>query len=136
MPNRLSSGIVGGFAPPAPTAVKTVSYTAQTNILQISSSSDLAPIIVKKDDFVGVDALVEELQSILKTIPTEVPKGSEDIYGLDVSVMWGSDDFVWENAGAQGCGGFSTVKATDEDKEKFKKALGIAEKLVAKGVGS
>lgn len=91
---------------------------------------------MKKDDFPDVDALVGELQSILKTIPTENPRGSEDIYGLDTSIMWGSDDFVWENAGAQGCGGSSTVKATDEDKAKFKKALEIAEKLVARGVGA
>lgn len=136
MPNGISIGIVGGFAPPAPTAVKTVAYTAQTKELQISSSSSLAPRVVKEADFVDVDALVEQLQSILKTLPTEDPKGSEDIYGLDTSIMWGSDNFVWENAGAQGCGTSSTVKATDKDKAQFKKALEIAEKLVAKGIGS
>ncbi|KAF9781206.1 hypothetical protein BJ322DRAFT_1079679 [Thelephora terrestris] len=135
---RVVHGIVGGFAPPAPTAVKTVSYTDQTKTLQISFSSDLAPRVLKedKDNFADVDALVEELQSILRTIPTEEPKGSEDIYGLDTSIMWGSDDFVWENCGAQGCGSTSTVEATDEEKAKFKKALEIAEKLVAKGIGS
>ena len=91
---------------------------------------------MKKDDLEDVDELVEELQSILKTIPTEDPPGSEDIYGFDTSIMWGSDEFEWRNSGAQGCGGFSEVKASDEDKVKFKRALEIAETLVAKGLGS
>ena len=138
LPHVLSSGITGGFAPPDPKAVKSVSYTAETKTLQITSStspsSNLAPVVVKKDD--SVDKSIEELQSILKSIPTEEPKGSEDIYGLDTSIMWGSDDLVWENTGAQGCGGISTVKATAEHKAKFKRALEIAEALVAKGFGS
>ena len=89
---------------------------------------------MKKDD--AADALVKELQSILKSIPTEEPRGSEDIYGLGISIMWGSDDFVWQNIGPAGCGGISDVQATDEDKAKFKRALDIADTLVAKGVGS
>jgi len=134
--DRLLLGITGGFAPPDPTAVKSVTYAAGTNSLQItsSSSSNLVPIKVEKDG--SVDVLVEELQSILKSIPTEDPPGSEDIYGLNTSIMWGSDEFVWRNAGPQGCGGYSSVQATDEQKAKFKKALEIADALVAKGVGS
>ncbi|KAF9646441.1 hypothetical protein BDM02DRAFT_3022767 [Thelephora ganbajun] len=133
---RVQHGITGGFAPPDPTAVKSVSYTAETNTLQItsSSSSNLAPISVNKDD--SVDALVEELQSILKTLPTEKPQGSEDIYGLDTSIMWGSDEFEWQNGGSQGCGGSSTVQATNEQKAKFRRALEITDTLVAKGIGS
>lgn len=134
--NRLSSGISGGFAPPEPAAVKSVACAADTNTLQISSSSssNLAPISVEKDE--SVNSLVEELQSILKSIPTEDPPASEDIYGLNTSIMWGSDDFMWRNAGPQGCGGQSSVQATDEQKAKFKRALEIADALVAKGVGS
>lgn len=129
-----SAGIVGGFAPPKPNAVGSVTYTADTNFMQISSSSSLAPTTVKKDD--SDDALIEELYSILKTLPTEKPPGSEDIYGLDTSIAWGSDDLEWVNTGAQGCGSSSEVKATDEQKAKFKRALEIADKLVAKGIGS
>lgn len=84
----------------------------------------------------SVDKLIEELQSILKSIPTENPRGSEDIYGLNTSIMWGSDELEWQNLGSQGCGGKSDVQATDEDKKKFKRALEIADELVAKGVGS
>jgi hypothetical protein len=134
--DRLHSGISGGFAPPQPAGGKSVTYSADTNSLQIksSSSSNLAPVKVEKDS--SVDVLVEELQSILKSIPTEDPPGSEDIYGLNTSILWGSDEFLWRNAGAQGCGGYSSVQATDEHKAKFKRALEIADALVAKGVGS
>lgn len=133
--DRLPSGISGGFAPPEPAAVKSVTY-AGTNSLQITSSSsnNVAQTNVPKDG--SVDVLVEELQSILRSIPTEDPPGSEDIYGLNTSIMWGSSEFEWRNAGPQGCGGYSSVQATDEQKAKFKRALEIADALVAKGVGS
>ena len=75
--------------------------------------------------------LIEELQSILKSIP-----GGQDIYGLDIGIVWGSKDLEWQNVGSDGCGGESNVKATDEQKKKFKRALEIADALVAKGVGS
>lgn len=135
--DRLPSGIVGGFAPPEPTAQKSVTYTADTNSLQItssSSSSNLGPKKVEKDS--SVDPLVEELQAILRSIPTENPPGSEDIYGLNTSIMWGSDEFVWRNSCPEGCGGSSSVQATDEQRAKFKRALEIADALVAKGAGS
>ena len=37
--------------------------------------------------------LVDELHEILKEIPMESLVGSEDIYGMDVSIAWGSEDF-------------------------------------------
>jgi len=134
-PNEPPSGVTGGFAPSAPTDVKTVTFTPQEKTLQITSSpSDPTPTSAEKDE--AADALIKELQSILKSIPTEEPRGSEDIYGLGIGIMWGSDDFVWQNVGPEGCGGKSDVQATDEDKKKFKRALEIADALVAKGVGS
>lgn len=135
--DQLSPGASGGFAPPEPTAVKSVVYAAGTNSLQITSSSspsNLSQASVPKD--ASVDVLVEELQSILKSIPTEDPPGSGDIYGLNTSIMWGSDGFEWRNTVPEGCGGYSDVQATDEQKAKFKRALEIADALVAKGVGS
>ena len=134
--DQLPPGIVGGFLPPEPTAHKSVTCAADSNTLQIisSSSSNLTPKKVEKDD--SVDPLVEELQTILKSLPTEDPPGSEDIYGLNTSIMWGSDELEWRNSGPQGCGGSSSVQATDEQKAKFQRALEIADALVAKGVGS
>jgi hypothetical protein len=89
---------------------------------------------VKKD--ASFNALTEELQSILKSIPKGDHESGEDIYGLDTSVVWGSDDFEWYNVSSGGCGGASNVQVTDEHKKKFKRALEIADELVAKGAGS
>jgi hypothetical protein len=81
-----------------------------------------------------VDRLVTELKAILKKLPTENPPGSKDIYGLDVGLMFGSDDLEWMNGGPQGCGGgVSTVEATDAEREEFKKAVAIVEELVKLG---
>ena len=75
--------------------------------------------------------LLDELHDILKTIPTESPPGSEDIYGLDTSIAFGSEDLMWMNGGPAGCGGgVSEVQATEEDKAKFRRAVQIVEQLV------
>jgi len=76
---------------------------------------------------------MEELYNILKTLPVERPVGSEDIYGLDTSIAWGSEDLMWINGGPQGCGGgVSEVQPTDEEKAKFKRAVELAQSLVDK----
>ena len=78
-------------------------------------------------------ALVDELYGILKTLPVESPPGSEDIYGLDTSIAWGSEDLQWCNGGPSGCGGGeSFVKPTEEEKAKFKRAVEIVKELVDK----
>ena len=78
-------------------------------------------------------SLVEELYGILKTIPTESPRGSQDIYGLDTSIAWFSDDLEWMNGSPQGCdGGISEVQPTEEEKAKFKRAVDIVHELVKK----
>ena len=77
--------------------------------------------------------LVGELHEILKSIPTEQPPGSEDIYKMDVGIAFGSDDLMWMNGGPSGCGGGkSEVQPTAEDKTKFKRAVEIVETLVNK----
>ncbi|PPQ86176.1 hypothetical protein CVT25_006919 [Psilocybe cyanescens] len=136
---RLQSGITGGFAPPTPNAIYTITQPLNSETLKItaavrqdgtSSLQDIAPKDVNSKEGDVAD-LVEELYGILKTIPTELPPGSEDIYGLDTSIAWGSDDLMWCNGGPQGCGGgTSSVQATDEDKVKFKRAVDIVHKLV------
>ncbi|KAI0665812.1 hypothetical protein C8Q78DRAFT_1111432 [Trametes maxima] len=77
--------------------------------------------------------LVNELEDILKSIPTESPPGSEDIYGLDTSIVFDSEDLVWQNGSPQGCGrGESSVKPMEDDKTKFKRAVEIVKELQAK----
>lgn len=131
-------GITGGFAPPTPSAIFTITGTPTTD-LHITSAirpdgtpslQDAAPKSLSASDPETVKQL-DELYNILKTLPVESPPGSEDIYGLDTSIAFGSDDIMWLNGGPQGCGGgHSTVQATAEDKIKFKRAVDIVEKLV------
>ncbi|KAK0469241.1 uncharacterized protein EV420DRAFT_1493269 [Desarmillaria tabescens] len=135
---RLQKGITGGFAPPTPSAIFTLTRPLNHDELNITSAireigtpslASAAPKSIQHD--AETDALVDELHGILKEIPTESPPGSEDIYGMDISIAWGSEDLMWQNGGPSGCGGgTSIVQATDEDKAKFKRAVEIVEKLV------
>lgn len=89
--------------------------------------TSLAPKTVPVTD---AETLIDELHNILKEIPTEQPAGSEDIYGLDTGIFWESDDLTWINGGPQGCGGGeSSVKPTEAQKLKFKRAVEIVEQL-------
>lgn len=138
------TGITGGFAPPTPSAIHTFTKSnTQSHILIASATrpdgtpslTDAAPksLDISSDDSSSDAALIDELHSILKSIPTESPPGSQDIYGLDTSIAWGSDDLMWMNGGPSGCGGgTSTVQATAEDKAKFKRAVDIVNELVEK----
>ncbi|TFK68758.1 hypothetical protein BDN72DRAFT_841447 [Pluteus cervinus] len=138
---RLQKGITGGFAPPTPDAIHTVTKASINDTLLIASATRLTGTPSLQDALpksisstsAGVNPLIEELHSILKEIPTEFPPGSEDIYGLDTSIAWGSDDLEWCNGGPQGCGGgVSQVKPTEEDKRKFRRAVDIVNELVGK----
>jgi hypothetical protein len=108
------SGIQGGFAPPTPNHIYTVTLAANQPRLNITSAvrpagtSSLQSAVPKSlnlSDAIAndskVETLVEELHGLLKGLPTEVPPGSEDIYGLDTSIAWGSDDLMWCNGSPQ-----------------------------------
>lgn len=137
--SHLVSGITGGFAPPRPSAIHSITRPAAAATLNVESFvrpdgtpelQSAAPKTLTSDEH---SHLVEELHGILKTIPTESPPGSEDIYGLDTSIFWGSDDLQWCNGGPQGCGGGSSmVHASEQDKAKFKRAIEIVNELVGK----
>lgn len=47
----------------------------------------------------SVKSLVDELYALLQSLPTEQPVGSEDIYGLDTSIFWASEEMSWVNGG-------------------------------------
>ncbi len=128
-------GITGGFAPPTPNAIITLTRPLNQNTLNITSAvreigtKGLAAAVPKS--IPHPEELADELHSILKDLPTEQPPGSQDIYGLDTSIAWGSDDLMWYNGGPQGCGGgVSFVQVSDEQKAKFKRAVEIVEQLV------
>src|SRR5688572_18324991 len=103
-------GIVGGFAPPTPDAIHTLSKSSDQNVLTIASAvrpegtPELESFAPKQlEHTTAHSTLVDELYFILKGLPVESPPGSEDIYGLDTSIMWGSPDLEWMNAGPEGC---------------------------------
>lgn len=79
------------------------------------------------------ESAIHELQDLLKELPVEQPPGSKDIYGLDTSIAWQSDEVEWYNGGPAGCGsGHSFVEADEEHKTKFKRAVEIVNGLVNK----
>jgi hypothetical protein len=68
----------------------------------------------------------------MQMLPTEQPPGSEDIFGQDTSIAFGSDDLEWANGGPAGCGGgTSAVQATEQEKAKFKRAVEIVQHLAS-----
>ncbi|EJD02490.1 uncharacterized protein FOMMEDRAFT_168940 [Fomitiporia mediterranea MF3/22] len=141
---RLQHGITGGFAPPTPSAIHTLTKSKEQNHVLIASATreDGSPclytatsksISLEADTPDSETMLIGELYSILKSIPTESPPGSDDIYGLDTSIAWYSDDLTWINGGPSGCvRGTSAIQASAEDKAKFRRAVGIVNELILK----
>jgi hypothetical protein len=84
-----------------------------------------------------VKKLVDELHGILKDLPVEDPKGSQDIYGHDIGIQFAlgmpgePGSFEWANGGSAGCDGHSNVQPTDEQKKQFERAVGLAAQLAA-----
>ncbi|OBZ66423.1 F-box protein pof6 [Grifola frondosa] len=130
---RLQRGIVGGFAPPTPDAVYTITFIPTEGNLHITraerpegtpSLQDAAPKAVPLDD--ATNARLSDLYTILKEAP-----GSQDIYELNTSIAFGSEGFMWMNGGPQGCvQGESEVKPTDAQKADFEKAVKIVQDIV------
>jgi hypothetical protein len=127
-------------------AIHTITKSASENSL-IIQSADQSQIATQAEpqlktlSFSGSQddaehhSLVEELHRILKSIPTEQPPGSEDIYGKDISIAWGSEDLQWMNQAPSGCTVMaSDVQPTEEDKKKFERAVEIVNSLVNKSI--
>ncbi|EAU80451.1 hypothetical protein CC1G_12116 [Coprinopsis cinerea okayama7 len=136
---RLQKGIVGGFAPPTPDAVFTLTKPASAASLMVTTAvrpdgtPELKESAAPKELSItepSTSSLVDELYTILKDLPTEQPPGSEDIYGLNTGIVFACDEFQWANGGPQGCtGGTSEVQPTEEQKQKFKRAVEIVHKI-------
>jgi len=138
---RLQHGITGGFAPPTPSAIYTITGTPSQPSFSVTAAvrPDGTPSLqdTTNKSLSAADksstVLIGELYDILKSIPTEYPPGSQDIYGMDTSIAFGSEDLMWMNGGPQGCGnGTSERQATEEDKRKFRRAVDIVTQLVEK----
>ncbi|KZV93321.1 hypothetical protein EXIGLDRAFT_646361 [Exidia glandulosa HHB12029] len=136
---RLQRGIRGGFAPPRPSEVVQITHSSaspETVLVAVETRADgsagLTAAAPKSVAATKASTLVEELQSLLKDLPVETPRGTADIYGLDIGITFGSSELEWANGSGAGCGpGQSEVQATEEQKAKFKRAVEIVEQLVA-----
>ncbi|KAE8343844.1 hypothetical protein BDV24DRAFT_128313 [Aspergillus arachidicola] len=139
---RLQKGIVGGFAPPTPSAILKLTKNAEDSYTIVNEAirSDDGPGMEHKpertlDASDKVESLVTGLYEILQDLPLESPPGSEDIYGKDISISWSSDDFAWCNGGQQGCVGVgSDVRPSETQRNKFTRAVDIVRELVDMGV--
>ncbi|OGM48970.1 hypothetical protein ABOM_003115 [Aspergillus bombycis] len=139
---RLQKGIQGGFAPPTPSAILTLVKSAESSNIIVSQATrpDGQPGIQQQPEKAldasdgDVESLVTELYGILKDLPMEDPAGSEDIYQLDTSITWGSDDLEWYNGGPQGCGGDqSDIQPSKAQQAKFRRAVDVVWELVGMG---
>jgi hypothetical protein len=136
------TGITGGFAPPAPSAIHDLSWKPGTpHIFLVSrfpSNAEAEELALNPRGIPISDdttELVNELEHILRELPTEeVP--SSDIYGRNIGIFWqGADGFVWANSAPEGCGGFqSEISVTDDNRRAFDRAVEITEILVKRGV--
>ncbi|KAF7364374.1 hypothetical protein MSAN_01098000 [Mycena sanguinolenta] len=104
--DSLTPGITGGSAPPTPSAIHTLTQSSANPPPSTTPSPSsprhredgtpsLSSASAKSLSAASPEALAEELHSILKTLPLEHASCSEDIYGMDVGIMWGSDDLEW-----------------------------------------
>ncbi|KAH6910800.1 hypothetical protein BKA70DRAFT_1220661 [Coprinopsis sp. MPI-PUGE-AT-0042] len=141
----LSGGIMGTSDP---NATFVVSRTDQSPdelgvTTQVASANINSNKNVKLDDSgaTHVNKLLKELREALDGLPIEDPPGSHDIYEYGIGIQFGLGDpskegsFSWQNGGGSGGGcdtsGNSITKATESDKERFRKAVEIAAQLAA-----
>lgn len=135
-------GITGGFAPPIPDAIYTFAYTPSMPAIAVTVAlrPDGTPVIASASPkSLTADSastsLVDQLYDLLHEIPARAPSGADDdIYGLDTGIAWNSNDgFEWSNSAPEGCvQSFPPVRAPEDQKSKFKQAVGIVEELVGK----
>ncbi|KAI7864684.1 hypothetical protein BDF14DRAFT_1884113 [Spinellus fusiger] len=126
----LRQGITGGFVGPVTKQVVQVKGDASgASILHANLKSDSKTDYVTQTGVLSSTVIQEamlQIKSQLKSLPVEEPVGSQDIYGLDTSIGFFSDDFQWQNGGPEGCGqDESSVQATPAQKEIFKALVAL-----------
>ncbi|KAE8149579.1 hypothetical protein BDV25DRAFT_125065 [Aspergillus avenaceus] len=138
---RLQRGIRGGLKPPTPSLIRTITKDPSESEIRIAGAihkegtPDLQQLPERSLSASSqeVQDLIAELHDSLTALPTEDPSGSEDIYGLDISIAWHSADIQWRNGAPEGCiGGQSDVQPSDEQRSTFKRAVEIVEKLASR----
>lgn len=141
MPRPLA-GIPGGFAPPVPNQIITITAAAQDSPLRVSSAvrpdgartlqDAYAPKLIPTSD-AHTTSLIEELADILQGIPDKAPPGIPDFYGFDTAIVFEGQGWRWSNKIDKSCTGSGGGNfATDEQKAKFKRVIKIVKELEKK----
>ncbi|KAH7409181.1 hypothetical protein BKA64DRAFT_389473 [Cadophora sp. MPI-SDFR-AT-0126] len=134
---RLQVGITGGFAPPSPSAIHTITRSPSSPTMSITSqqrlpgSHDLQPLPTKTIPVQNYVEQIDQIYNVLKELPVDDPPGSEDIYGLDTGVTWSGNGLQWSNGGPEGCGSdFSNVQVGREETERFQEVVKLILEIV------
>ncbi|KAF7364363.1 hypothetical protein MSAN_01096700 [Mycena sanguinolenta] len=104
----LPSIITGGLTSSPSTSSPTPLAEAPSRLHSLSAygTPSLADAVRKWIPAPAVDshfkALASKLLTILKVLPMEDPRGSENIHGMDTSTAWSSEDLERCNGGARG----------------------------------
>ncbi|KIJ59850.1 hypothetical protein HYDPIDRAFT_170550 [Hydnomerulius pinastri MD-312] len=133
----LQKGITGGFAPPTPNALYRLVKEAESSTITVVSqvrplgTPSLQDAVIKSISLDDHSAEIEELQGILTAIPPQYP-GAADLYGLDISIIYDTKEFVASGASQYGsAAGLGVAPPTEEEKAKFQRAIDIIKGLAA-----
>ncbi|KAL4071819.1 hypothetical protein V8B97DRAFT_2016017 [Scleroderma yunnanense] len=134
---RFQKGITGGFAPPTPSAIHTLSVNDDGTTLTIVSQTRPhgTPTLgdpVTRTLSVGSDNtadLLAELRTILSEIPPQYP-GAEDLYRKDISIITHQNSTGFAAYGSAAAHGVQPP--TEEQVGRFNRAVEIVNQLVAR----
>ncbi|KIK79128.1 hypothetical protein PAXRUDRAFT_834255 [Paxillus rubicundulus Ve08.2h10] len=133
----LQKGITGGFAPPTPSALYTLTRTPENATVTVVSQIR-PPGTPSLQDPVTTTFLVEEnattlkaLHHILSSIPPQYP-GAQDLYGFDTSIVYRTGEAVAQGVHIYGsAAGYGVTPPTEKEKGEFQQAVDIIMGLVA-----
>lgn len=125
---QVVTGVTGGFIAAVPSKTVIIDYNGSTaKVTKYVKSSDPSAVdgylqsTSNQINATEIQTLMIECQNVLRSLPKEEPTGCQDIYKMDVSVIYNSDDFNWQNTPNQGCNiQESLVKPTEEQAKLFK----------------
>ncbi|CAG8685692.1 8693_t:CDS:2 [Ambispora leptoticha] len=139
---QLTEGIVGGFKPPTVRRVIEINGDPSGGFVQQSILDGRDDYRVQSGEISSqeLNALVTDLRTTLKELPTEFPIGGQDIYGFDTSIHIQTEDgFEWRNGGPEGCTEHeSKIKPTEAQKAIFQELIskisGVGQRFALKSV--
>ncbi|KAF9224681.1 hypothetical protein BS17DRAFT_778798 [Gyrodon lividus] len=133
----LQKGITGGFAPPTPSALHTLTTTPDSTTVTVTSQKRPPGTPSLQDPVTRTLPLrehateLEELQKILSAIPPQYP-GAQDLYGSDTSIIYRTGEAAAQGVHPYGsAAGYGIAPPTEEEKGKFKRAIKIITDLAA-----